>query len=67
MLARSVDFHKDFCRVQEKAAQFAAQFNRRLNGPAGFRVSFVTPGALCVLCVCVCVCVCVRVCVCVCV
>ena len=63
MLARSVDFHKDFCRVQEKAAQFAEHFNRRINGPPGFRVGFVKPG--------VCVCggggirACARACVCV--
>jgi hypothetical protein len=33
MLAASVDFHKNFCRVQEKASELADLFNRRVNGP----------------------------------
>jgi hypothetical protein len=37
------DFHKTFCRVQEKARHLAGAFNRRINGPSAWRVEYLTP------------------------
>jgi hypothetical protein len=37
------DFHKTFCRVQEKARHLAGAFNRRINGPPAWRVEYLIP------------------------
>ena len=37
------DFHKTFCRVQEKAIALAVAFNRRCGGPDAWKVSYLSP------------------------
>ena len=37
------DFHKTFCRMQEKAIELAEAFNRRCRGPAAWKVSYLSP------------------------